>query len=386
MGDTVILVEHETYKERFRYVKGDGMVCGRKVLQWKNADGQSDGEDDVKVFSAMGYVSACWISDRMTPVFVLPKLQGMSFSAMYRDCMVHVNDPLYGRWFAEKLAWFDIEKPGIPISSFERVRSFLKEFMMFAMLDFVAKAKACENRDPGFLGRLSVNRKAVVGRACRDILMKSSELGLEVPPDECEDIVGIFRDVAGMEGSMEKDIRRELKSACGSKDVVVSAAGGVSYGFDCLLTGFVPVMAIDSSRLFELYVFHKLHPHREGFGREDIVFQPDIPMPFGEGGPKHWYPDFLWLSSRLIIDVKYKRLKSGYPSQDDIRQLAGYGRSSRVHELLDVLEGQEPRILFVYPAFDGVEDIGADVISQSEKLEGFTQMYTLKLRVPRTEY
>lgn len=99
---------------------------------------------------------------------------------------------------------------------------------------------------------------------------------------------------------------------------------------------------IDMSKLFELYVFKKL---REQFPEKNAV--------------KYHYKtnyqelDFIINTPELkaVVDAKYKpRYKSGNPSMEDARQLAGYARLNSVYRELGVEENQLIPVYVVYPS------------------------------------
>jgi 5-methylcytosine-specific restriction enzyme subunit McrC len=98
---------------------------------------------------------------------------------------------------------------------------------------------------------------------------------------------------------------------------------------------------IDMSKLFELYVFKKL---REQFPRSKEV-QYHIKTHKQE-------LDFIIKSGdfKAVVDAKYKpRYKSGNPSIEDARQLAGYARLNSVYKELGINNEEIIPIYFIYP-------------------------------------
>lgn len=104
-----------------------------------------------------------------------------------------------------------------------------------------------------------------------------------------------------------------------------------------------PRFWIDMSKLFELYVFRKL---REQFPKKgEVMYHKKY---------NRQEPDFILNTQcgiKAVVDAKYKpRYKSGNPSLEDARQLAGYARLNRVYEEL----GLETKVIipcyFIYPS------------------------------------
>lgn len=99
---------------------------------------------------------------------------------------------------------------------------------------------------------------------------------------------------------------------------------------------------IDMSKLFELYVFKKL---REQFpGDKEVQYHYKT---------RRQELDFIIKSGsfKAVVDAKYKpRYKSGNPSMDDARQLAGYARLNSVYRELGVEENQLIPVYVVYPS------------------------------------
>jgi|GEM_PF-905400 len=116
----------------------------------------------------------------------------------------------------------------------------------------------------------------------------------------------------------------------------------------------VPPHWIDMSKLFELYVFKKLREHPL-----NKVVEYHVKVHYQE-------PDILARSQNgpVIIDAKYKpRYKSGNPSKDDARQLAGYSRLNGIIKRFMPEEGSLMvlPVYFVYPKeFAEIDDETSD--------------------------
>lgn len=104
-----------------------------------------------------------------------------------------------------------------------------------------------------------------------------------------------------------------------------------------------PRFWIDMSKLFELYVFQQLkekYPkngevqYHKKFNKQE----PDFILNIKDG-------------IKAVVDAKYKpRYKSGNPSMEDARQLAGYTRLNSVYRELGINDDQVIPAYFIYPA------------------------------------
>lgn len=99
---------------------------------------------------------------------------------------------------------------------------------------------------------------------------------------------------------------------------------------------------IDMSKLFELYVFKKLREQYSGLNEVQYHFKTHSQeLDFIINTPNR----------KAVVDAKYKpRYKSGNPSMDDARQLAGYARLNSVYRELGIKNDEMIDIYFVYPS------------------------------------
>lgn len=136
----------------------------------------------------------------------------------------------------------------------------------------------------------------------------------------------------------------------------------------------VPPFWIDMPKLFELYVFSLL----KNKYHNNIVFQPK-----GTYGN----PDFMLVTNneKIIIDTKYKRkYQEDKYHADDIRQLSGYARDSK---LLDKLgfktEAEQDRVidcLIIYPDQTASDKLPENLIEYP--IKGFTRFYKIPIKLP----
>lgn len=103
-----------------------------------------------------------------------------------------------------------------------------------------------------------------------------------------------------------------------------------------------PPFWIDMSKLFELYVFSKL---KERFPlHNEVLYHHKI---------NYLEPDFILNSKdglfKMVVDAKYKpRYEENRISVDDIRQISGYARLSKLYDLLKIEEDKLIDCLVVY--------------------------------------
>lgn len=102
---------------------------------------------------------------------------------------------------------------------------------------------------------------------------------------------------------------------------------------------FTPAFWIDMSRLYEVYVYSKLH---ERYG-DVIKFQV----------PGYWKTavDFVDTDSKIVIDTKYKPQynESNGGVVEDIRQISAYARDSKILKAMECSENSIVDCLIIYP-------------------------------------
>jgi hypothetical protein len=147
---------------------------------------------------------------------------------------------------------------------------------------------------------------------------------------------------------------------------------------------FVYPYIINMPILFELYVYTKLL--KTG---HSIKYQP--------AGSKSERPDFINTSenSKMIIDTKYKEKYANDYDMDDIRQLSGYARDTKILKLLGDAKGQQDNpawdtvldCLIIYPDKDnGSEEIPQDFNREmkNHKIVDFHKFYKFGIKLPET--
>ncbi len=139
----------------------------------------------------------------------------------------------------------------------------------------------------------------------------------------------------------------------------------------------VPPFWIDMSRLFEVYVYSKLH---EAYGNV-IKFQ--VPGRLGS------VADFIKTDEKLIIDAKYKTKyqKTNSAILSDIRELSGYSRDNRILRAMGVkktsLQENEPIIpcIIIYPEYQEFEIDKLMDEEEKKEIEEYNKSDSLKSTV-----
>jgi 5-methylcytosine-specific restriction enzyme subunit McrC len=138
----------------------------------------------------------------------------------------------------------------------------------------------------------------------------------------------------------------------------------------------VPPYWINMPMLFELHVLAKL---KQKYGNA-VNFQ--VLGSFG------WRPDFLLATDqqKIIIDAKYKPRYQAESkgSADDIRQISGYARDSRILKQLDLNEDQQHGkpvdCLIIYTDQSAAEELPDNLLQT--KINGLVNFYKLPIRLP----
>lgn len=158
---------------------------------------------------------------------------------------------------------------------------------------------------------------------------------------------------------------------------------------------------IDMSRLYEMYVFHKLNEAYPG----KIKFQVE--------GRHKTQVDYVKTDEKIILDAKYKpRYEKGNRGiVDDVREISGYARDRKILDALGwgkcSVEGEMgklfPDCVIVYPVIQVEEnddgetpdaiaedkcsctnffDKNASIISQSDEIKAFEGFYKIAVPLP----
>ena len=132
----------------------------------------------------------------------------------------------------------------------------------------------------------------------------------------------------------------------------------------------IPPFWIDMPKLFELYVYKKL---QEQFGREAVTYH--LTADYTE-------LDFLLNTPeyKMVIDAKYKPIYEDSRVIDDIRQVSGYARLTKVYEKLGLKDSNQLiDCLIIYPSLE--ENKGLNIENKKEISE-YKNIYKLSVSIP----
>ena len=133
----------------------------------------------------------------------------------------------------------------------------------------------------------------------------------------------------------------------------------------------IPPFWIDMPKLFELYVYKKL---KEQFGGRGEVLYNFI--------ADYTELDFLLNTSeyKMVIDAKYKPIYEDSRVIEDIRQVSGYARLTKVYEKLGLKDSNELiDCLIIYPSLE--ENKGLNIENKKE-ISVYKNIYKLSVSIP----
>ena len=133
----------------------------------------------------------------------------------------------------------------------------------------------------------------------------------------------------------------------------------------------IPPFCIDMPKLFELYVYKKL---QEQFGgREEVLY--------------HFIADYTELDFllntseyKMVIDAKYKPIYEDSRVIDDIRQVSGYARLTKVYEKLGLKDSNELiDCLIIYPSLEENKELN---FKKLDTIKGYAKIYKQSVSIP----
>ena len=135
-------------------------------------------------------------------------------------------------------------------------------------------------------------------------------------------------------------------------------------------TDFIPAFWIDMSRLYEVYIYSKLH---ERYG-DAIKFQV--------AGYWRTAVDFVDTDKKIVIDTKYKPQYDGSNGGivEDIRQISAYARDSKILKAMGCNGNNVVDCLIIYPEkmidneHKNEDDFTFDDCAQLESLDGIDHL------------
>jgi 5-methylcytosine-specific restriction enzyme subunit McrC len=183
-------------------------------------------------------------------------------------------------------------------------------------------------------------------------------------------------DLKTLKGITHNSFYKEYKEALHISSLILKRFGYNIKEIDTLInkTVKVPPFWIDMPKLFELYVLGMLKDKYFN----NIIFQ--IQGTYGQ-------PDFIFVSDnvQMIIDTKYKRKYQQEKYQaEDIRQLSGYARDTKVLSRLGYITQEEQDkvidCLIIYPDQTASDKLADDL--KEKPISGFTRFYKMAIKLP----
>lgn len=183
-------------------------------------------------------------------------------------------------------------------------------------------------------------------------------------------------DLKTLKGVTHKSFYKEYKEALHISSLILKRFGYNIKEIDILnnKTVKVPPFWIDMPKLFELYVLGMLKDKYFN----SIKFQ--IQGTYGQ-------PDFVFVTNneKMIIDTKYKRKYQQEKYQaDDIRQLSGYARDTKILSRLGCITTEEQDkvidCLIIYPDQTATDKLADDL--KEKPINGFTRFYKMAIKLP----
>jgi 5-methylcytosine-specific restriction enzyme subunit McrC len=183
-------------------------------------------------------------------------------------------------------------------------------------------------------------------------------------------------DLKTLKGITHNSFYKEYKEALHISSLILKRFGYNIKEIDTLnnKTVKVPPFWIDMPKLFELYVLGMLKDKYFN----SIKFQ--IQGTYGQ-------PDFVFVSDnvKMIIDTKYKRKYQQEKYQaEDIRQLSGYARDTKVLSKLGYITAEEQDkvidCLIIYPDQTASDKLADDL--KEKQISGFTRFYKMAIKLP----
>ena len=132
----------------------------------------------------------------------------------------------------------------------------------------------------------------------------------------------------------------------------------------------IPPFCIDMPKLFELYVYKKL---QEQFGREAVTYH--LTADYTELDFLLDTPEY-----KMVIDAKYKPIYEDSRVIDDIRQVSGYARLTKVYEKLGLKDSNELiDCLIIYPSLEENKELN---FKKLDTIKGYAKIYKQSISIP----
>ena len=360
------------------------------------------------------YVGATWLKENVCTLTVLPKFPKLDFmSIFYKAIHSDIHPDYFESAYKIDLSKPLIKQPGLtsiftPLVVAHYICVVRKLLEKGLKRNYILREENLNAKVKGHIMTLKNLQKNVISGHSERVLCRYQEYSIDYPENQL--LKRALLAAESMLVSLLKPnihllslLRKELQSFEGvSSNITPSAVKNIRkdklHGeypmaiklaklilkrtdFSIRQNGennqYVPVFSIDMSKIFE---FHVLSLLTRKYGRNNVLFQVDTKT-MGRC-------DYLIPSEQLIVDAKYKAI---YDEREmsyklaDIREVAGYGRSKHVLDLLQITDEKEPNCLIIYPKYYSSEDITMNegpILDSSKQINGVVNFYTLDVKLP----
>lgn len=376
------------------------------------------------------YIGVDWLKTGERAVAVLPKMEDIDYNEMLIDALEFAPSSEY----FSKFYGIDLEKPSIKT---ECLNGMLTPLIIVHYL-FIIKQLLSIGLKSGY-----INRKENLTSKIRGKILMGQHIMTNIIPKREERVMCLYQDfsvdipenrilkkalvfcnraletiqIKGLD-KINQDLRKALVSFSNVSDEIslyevkhisknkiykyygeaINLAKLILRRYDYAINNIenqenTPPFWIDMSRLYEVYVYSKLH---KAFN-SNIQFQVQ--------GHCRTAADFIKIDENLIIDTKYKtRYNSGNRKIiDDIREISGYARDNKILKQFEIREKElQPNCLIIYPFVspesdedvyqeDNIStnnelfDANKPLCSESTIINGFEGFYKLAIELPKKQ-
>lgn len=375
--------------------------------------------------TASYYIGAAWLVERELPIIVLPKIPNIDYTEMFITALS--AKPKDKEEYFSKCYSIDFEQP--PIETTENLCQLTPLLLIHYITlterlvknglkrDYVTITENLKHCIKGHLVMSQQVKKNIiyqrkernvctyqiyttdipVNRLLKRALLFAQSMLLRLLPSNkhtiglqsrINKIMPAFSDVSDyIEVSAIKHCEGSKLFKCYA--LAIKVAKDILQRYDYSLSNIsndnhqTPCFWIDMSRLFELYVYSKLHQAYQ----DNILFQVH--------GYQKTAVDFIHIGEQLIIDAKYKPRyeESRYAEIADIREISGYSRDLSILKNFgsDFVESnEEVKCLIIYPQgeLQGANSINEFLTTkkslweQASTIDNFRMFKRLRISIP----
>lgn len=365
------------------------------------------------------YVGATWLKEGHRPLVVLPKFDEIDFLSIFAEAL---NDEVAPQYFKEAYR-VNFDAPAIQEGALNSILSPLMVAHYMSVINellrrglkrnYVVREENLKSKVRGHILTLKNFQKNTVAGHSERTLCRFQEYSVDYAENQLLKRAllaaeSLLHSVKATDNALLYSVRKALTHFEGvSADILpytiktirsdklhgeyplaISIAKNILRRTDFSISEnehtsqYVPEFAIDMSRIFEYYVLGLL---KRNYKNQEVRFQ--------ESAGVMGRCDYLIPSAHLVVDAKYK-LNYLSPSRtdtlrEDVREIAGYGRSKIIRQAIKQVCGLEDhelvRCLIVYP--DGTYDnnlaaVENDILEKASPLKDIADFYTLGVPLP----